>query len=131
VKILRWAITLLVIYIALLLIFRIFPWTQQFSDALLGYFLNPVKKIILAIWHYIPNLITILVVVTVFHYILKGIRFLKQEIEREALKIPGFHPEWASPTFQIIRILGFAFLMVVIFPYMPGSDSPIFRGVSV
>lgn len=33
--------------------------------------------------------------------------------------------------FNIIRLLFFAFMIVVLFPYLPGSDSPIFKGVSV
>ncbi len=37
----------------------------------------------------------------------------------------------AAPTYQIVRILVFAFMFVVIFPYLPGSDSPIFQGISV
>ncbi len=131
IKIVRWVITLLVIYMALLLIFGLFPWTKNFSDTLLGYFLNPLKKIVLSIWDYIPNLITILVILLVFRYVMKGFRFLKQEIEKGVLQIPGFYAEWANPTYQIIRILALAFMMVVIFPYMPGSDSPVFQGVSV
>jgi small-conductance mechanosensitive channel len=67
----------------------------------------------------------------VFRYTLKGVRYLKDEIEREALKIPGFYPDLANPTFQIIRFLIFAFMLVVIFPFLPGSNSPVFQGVSV
>src|SRR5690606_17045709 len=77
IKIARWLITLLVIYMALLMIFGLFPWTKKFSDTLLGYFLNPLKKILLSFWDYIPNLITILVIVLVFRYVMKGFRFLK------------------------------------------------------
>ena len=35
------------------------------------------------------------------------------------------------PTFSIVRFLLLAFMFVLIFPYMPGSDSNIFRGVSI
>jgi small-conductance mechanosensitive channel len=53
------------------------------------------------------------------------------EIERGALKIPGFYIDWANPTYQIIRVLFLAFMLIVIFPYLPGSNSPVFKGVSV
>ncbi len=66
-----------------------------------------------------------------FRYVLKGINFLKIEIEKGALKLPGFYPDWAQPTFQIIKVLLYAFMFIVIFPYLPGSDSPVFKGVSV
>jgi small-conductance mechanosensitive channel len=80
---------------------------------------------------YLPNLFTIIVIVVVFRLTMKGIRFLKNEIENEKLRIPGFHADLANPTFQITRVLIYAFMFVVIFPYLPGSDSPIFKGVSV
>jgi small-conductance mechanosensitive channel len=112
-------------------LFGIFPWTEHFADTLFGYILNPVKNILFSFWNYLPNLITIIVIIVVFRYILKGINFLKDEIARGNLKIDGFYPDWAAPTYQIIRILVIAFMFVVIFPYLPGSESPIFKGVSV
>lgn len=130
-KIIKWIIMLLIIYIALPVLFGIFPWTKNFADTLFGYILNPLKKILLGFWNYLPNLITIIVVILVFRYVLRGIRFLKTEIERGNLTLPGFYPDWANSTYQIIRVLVFAFMIVVIFPYLPGSDSPVFQGVSV
>jgi small-conductance mechanosensitive channel len=120
-----------VIYIALPILFGIFPWTKNFADTLFGYILNPLKKIAGGFWNYLPNLITIVVIIFVFRYVLKGIHFLKTEIEIGELKIPGFYADWANPTYQIVRVLVFAFMIIVIFPYLPGSESPVFRGVSV
>ena len=129
--IVKWIIILVAIYITLPILFGIFPWTKNFAGTLFGYILNPVKKIALGIWNYIPNLVTIVVIVFVFRYILRGIHFLKNEIEKGKLHISGFYPDWANPTYQIVRVLVVAFMIIVIFPYLPGSDSPVFRGVSV
>ena len=130
-SILKWIIILFVIYIALPILFGIFPWTKNFAETLFGYILNPVKQIISGLWDYLPNLITILVIIGAFRYALKGLYFLKSEIEKGDLKITGFYPDWANPTYQIIKILVFSFMVVVIFPYLPGSNSAIFQGVSV
>lgn len=130
-SILKWFLILLSTYIALPILFGIFPWTKNFAETLFGYILNPLKKIAGGLWNYLPNLITILVIVVVFSYVLKGINFLKSEIEKGNLTIPGFYPDWANPTYQIVRVIVFAFMIVVIFPYLPGSDSPVFQGVSV
>lgn len=130
-KIVKWFLILLLIYIALPILFGIFPWTKNFAEVLFGYILNPLKKITSGLWNYLPNLITIIVIVIFFRYVMKGIKFLKEEIANENLKFPGFYPDWANPTFQIVRVLIYAFMIVVIFPYLPGSDSPIFKGVSV
>ena len=129
--ILKWFFILLVIYIALPILFGIFPWTKNFADTLFGYILNPLKKIANGFWDYLPSLMTIIVIIFVFRYVLKGLRYLKSEIEDGELKISGFYPDWANPTYQIVRVLVFAFMIIVIFPYLPGSESPVFRGVSV
>ncbi len=129
--VLKWGVMLLVVYIALPILFGFFPWTQNFAETLFGYFFNPLKRIASAFWDYLPNLFTIVVIVVLFRYLLKAIRYLKTEIERGALQISGFYPDWAGSTYQIVRALVVAFMVVVIFPYLPGSDSPIFKGVSV
>lgn len=127
----KWFVILLLIYIALPILFGIFPWTQNFAETLFNYILSPVKKITFGLWNYLPNLITIIVIVFVFRYVLKFACFLKNEIASGDLTINGFYPDWANPTFQIIRVLIIAFMLVLIYPYLPGSDSPIFQGISV
>lgn len=130
-KVLKWIIILLAIYIALPILFGIFPWTEHFATTLFGYILNPLKNILFSFWNYLPDLVTVIVIIIVFRYILKGIRFLKDEVAEGNLVLTGFYRDWAEPTYQIVRILLIAFLIVVIWPYLPGSDSPIFKGVSV
>lgn len=130
-RVLKWVVVILIIYFALPILFGLFPWTKDFSDTLLSYILNPIKKIGRALLDFLPNLITIIVIVIVFRWIFKGLRYLKNEIKNRQLKIPGFFPDWANPTYQIMRVLLFAFMIVVIWPYLPGSESPVFQGVSV
>ncbi|MCD8739681.1 mechanosensitive ion channel family protein [Mucilaginibacter roseus] len=127
----RWVTILITVYFALTILFSIFPFTRDISTALLGYILSPLRRIGEAIWNYIPNLITIIILIVVFRYVLRFFNFIKLEIERGQLTIPGFYPDWANPTYQIIRVLILAFMLVVIFPYLPGNESPIFKGVSV
>ena len=130
-KILKWFTIIVAIYIALPILFGIFPWTEHFAETLKGYILNPVKNILWSFWNYLPDLITIIIIIIVFRYILSGIKFLRDEIARGNLQLTGFYPDWAAPTYQIVRVLLVAFMFVVMWPYLPGSDSPIFKGVSV
>lgn len=128
---LKWVFIGICIYIVLPILFNIFPWTQDFSKTLFGYILNPLKKMTSSLWHYLPNLITIIVIVVVFRHIIKGIHFLKNEVEVGNLQLSGFYPDWANPTYQILKVILYAFMFVLVFPYLPGSDSPVFQGVSV
>lgn len=127
----KWIIILTIIYLTLPILFGIFPWTAGFATTLISYFLNPVKHILLSAWHYLPNFFTVVVLIIIFRYLIRVLHYFKDEIERGALKIPGFYVDWANPTFQIVRVLILAFALIIIFPYLPGSDSQIFKGVSV
>lgn len=109
--VIKWLVILLVIYIALPIVFGIFPWTNGFASTLFGYILNPLKGIGNAFLNFLPNLITIIVIVIVFRYIIRGIRYLKDEIRNGQLRIPGFFPDWANPTCQIVRVLIYAFML--------------------
>lgn len=131
VNVLKYVIIALSIYITLPLIFRLFPWTKSWSDALINFILNPLRNILNSIIDFIPNLISIIVIIGFFKYAIKGIGFLADEIDAGKLKIQGFYPDWAKPTFKIIKFVLYAFMVVVIWPKIPGSDSDIFKGVSV
>ncbi len=92
-NVLKWLLIFLVIYLALPAIFGIFPWTKNFAATLFGYILNPLKSIASSFWNFVPNLITIIVIVFVFRYVFKALKYLKNEIKNEELSIPGFYPD--------------------------------------
>jgi small-conductance mechanosensitive channel len=130
-KPLRWFIYAIILYIAIPIIFSIFPFTRNWADDLFHLVWNPFKSIFIAVWDYLPNLFTILVIYFVMKYVIRFVKYIFSEIESEKLKISGFHSDWAMPTFSIIKFLLYAFMFILIFPYLPGSDSDIFKGVSV
>ncbi|PSK89853.1 mechanosensitive ion channel-like protein [Taibaiella chishuiensis] len=128
---LRLVCIVLVLYFAATVAFSIFPFTRSWTGTLMGWIWAPVRRIGLALFHYLPNLITIIVIVLVARFIARLFRFFSLEIERGILHIKGFHKDWAKPTYNIVRFFVYAFAFVVIFPYLPGSDSIAFKGVSV
>lgn len=130
-NVLRWLVIVIVLYLALPILFSIFPWTRGWAEKLFGYVLDPLKNVIFAVFNYIPNLFTIAVIYVVTKYAVRFVGFMADEIEDGSLVINGFYPDWAKPTFAIVKVLMYAFMFIVIFPYLPGSDSPIFQGVSV
>jgi small-conductance mechanosensitive channel len=67
----------------------------------------------------------------VTYYVTKFFSFISREIEHGVITIPGFYPDWAKPTFNLLKVILIAFALIVIFPYLPGSESPAFQGVSV
>ncbi|WP_246581513.1 mechanosensitive ion channel domain-containing protein [Echinicola shivajiensis] len=130
-RFLKWVIYAFVLYIGMPLVLSIFPFTRGYSIKLFGLIWSPFKSIIFDIWNYLPALFNILVIILVMNYVIRFVKYIFSEIENEKLNITGFHTDWARPTFNIVRFLLYAFTFVLIFPLLPGSDSDIFKGVSV
>jgi small-conductance mechanosensitive channel len=130
-NIIRLLVTLLLIYLSLPLLFSIFPETEAWTSTLLNWVLSPLKIALNSTLHYLPNLFTILVIYLIFKYSLVAIRYFFVEVGRGNIQINNFHADWAVPTFNILRFVLYAFMLVIIFPYLPGSGSAAFQGVSV
>lgn len=130
-NLLRYAVMLLQLVLTVPLLFSIFPQTKDLAYKLFSYIWDPIKSIFLGIVEYIPNLFTIFVIWLAVKYLVRLVRYLASEIQSERLKIGGFYADWAMPTFHIVRFLLYAFMIAMIYPYLPGSKSGVFQGISV
>lgn len=128
---LKWALIFLLLFLTLPLVFSVFPFTQSWAERLFSMVWAPFRSLFVAIWNYFPNLITILVIYFVMKYFIRMVKYIFGEIDNGKLEINGFHRDWAMPTFSIVKFLLYAFMLILIFPLLPGSDSNIFKGVSV
>jgi small-conductance mechanosensitive channel len=130
-KILRLLIILIVFYFWLPLLFSIFHWTKDISNTLISYAIGPLKSLGTSFIDYLPSLFFIGIVFFIVRFINKLINFFTKEITNERLKLDGFYKEWAKPTSVIVKLIIYVFALVFVFPYLPGSDSPAFQGVSI
>lgn len=131
INVLRVFVVVVQLAISIPLIFSMFPETKAMTYTVLGWIWNPIRHILNAVVDYVPSLFQIIIIVLCFRYVIKMIRYFMEEIAKENLKISGFYPDWAMPTFVILRILLYSFMLVMIWPLLPNSDSEIFQGVSV
>ncbi|MFT5627628.1 MAG: small-conductance mechanosensitive channel [Glaciecola sp.] len=130
-KIVRLLILLIIFYFWLPLFFSIFHWTKDISNTLIGYTIKPLKSLGSSFVDYLPSLLFIGIVFFIVRYINKIINFFAKEISNERLRIDGFYKEWAKPTSIIVKLIIYVFALVFVFPYLPGSGSPAFQGVSI
>ena len=130
-KVIFYVLVFMQLLITIPLLFSVFPETKTFTYTILGYIWNPVKDILRAIVGYLPNLLKIVVIVICFRYLVKAVRYLSNEVSSGRMKINGFYADWAQPTYIILRVLLYSFMLVMIWPLLPSSDSEIFQGVSV
>lgn len=127
----RWVGYVFITLTCITLTLSFFPDTEELASKVWSGVIDPVEHAIGNIISYIPNLILIGIVIFFTRFVLKGIRFFFTEVERESIKLKGFHQDWARPTYQIIRFLVFIFAFIIILPNLPASGSDAFKGVSV
>jgi small-conductance mechanosensitive channel len=108
-----------------------FPGTQGFISGLLerlGEMLTGAGETVIG---YLPNLFTLILIAFVTRYTLKFLRFFYDGIHSQKIKIAGLHQELTEPTFQLLRFLILALALVAAYPFLPGSNSPVFRGITI
>jgi small-conductance mechanosensitive channel len=130
-RILRNVFIFIATYLLIAFVFSNFEYTSGWTDKLLSYILNPAKNVFNEFVNYLPNIFTIAVIIAIIHYINNILKFIFDEIGKKAITFKGFLPEWSEPTYKIVRFLLIVFGAIVIFPYLPGSSSPVFQGFSV
>ena len=116
---------------ALNFVLSFFPWTYSIASQVFELAAGPVRTFGAAFVQQIPSLFFLAFIIVATIYILRGVRFFFNEIEKRRITIRGFYSDWAHPTFNIVRMVIFAFAVVVAFPYIPGSSSGAFKGMSL
>jgi len=130
-KLLKWLVIGLQLFITVPMLFSLFPETRTFTFTILGYIWNPIKDIFGSVLGFLPNVFKIVIIYLIFRYLVRGLKYFASEIETGRLKLGGFYPDWAKPTFYILRVLCYALMLVMIWPLLPNSNSAVFQGVSV
>jgi small-conductance mechanosensitive channel len=124
-------IRVIVFYIYLTLMLSFFIWTEKYGDKLLSYVIKGFEFITGSVINYIPELCIIIITVFIAYYIIKFASFIFNALDKEIISFPGFEKDWAVPTYKIIKFILIILAIIVIYPYLPGSNTPAFKGISV
>ena len=56
---------------------------------------------------------------------------IAEKVKTGSISLSGFYPDWSMPTFNIIKVILYIFMIILVFPHLPGANSPAFQGISV
>ena len=130
-KLVKLLLILAVIYGFMTMVLNLFPWTRYYSTTLLQLILDPLVAMGNGIISYLPSLFFLLMLYFVTRYLLKMMYSFFDAVNRQNLRFATFDAEWAWPTYRIIRVIVVIFAIVIAYPYIPGSDSAAFKGISL
>jgi len=125
------AIVLVAIMLYFNFVLQLFPWTRDFGVQMFALVFDPLRGLGRGLLGAIPDLIILTVIVFAARYLLKAINLLFTGLASGRVTLAGLSPELAMPTYRLVRLLVLAFTIVVAYPYIPGSGSEAFKGVSL
>jgi len=130
----RWLGWLLAVFFgvfALIGVLMISKWTMTLAARLIVMVVTAVEYVWGGFVAYLPNLVTIVVILLVTRYVVRTISLIFEGIRTRRIHLKNFYPEWADTSLSLIKLLIYALTAVIIFPYLPGSSSPAFQGISI
>jgi small-conductance mechanosensitive channel len=131
VSVVRVIVAILLFLIWLDVVFAQFPWTRWLSENLAALLFDPLLTIGTGIIGYIPSLLFLVVLGIVARFSLRMLRLYFGALERGAVSLPNFEPEWSLATYKIIRVVVIAIVLIMAYPYLPGAGSDALQGLSV
>ena len=121
----------LVVYSWLAYVLRRFPYTRPWGEALRSFLIERLAQFGNSIVAAIPDLFTVLLIVVVTRFVVRLDGLLFDAVERERASLPWVHADTAQITRRLTTALLWLFALALAFPYLPGSDTDAFKGLSV
>jgi small-conductance mechanosensitive channel len=107
------------------------PATRAFAHSTAGFALEPLRTLGAGFLADVPRLVFLAVLFVLIRVTLRLVRLFFEAIGHSTIRLGTFDPDWAQPTYKIVRIAIVAFGLIVAYPYIPGSQSEAFKGVSL
>lgn len=108
-----------------------FPLTEPLGDRMGAFFLGLLRHIGVSIVESIPGLVTVVVILLITRAIQRLVGNIFVAVQKGQITVPGMHPETAGATRRLASVLVWALGFTFAYPYIPGSQSDVFKGLSV
>ncbi len=130
-QVISWLFLLIFIYAWITYSLSRFPLTYPLGHQLGLQVSNTIRWIVESALSAIPNLITIFIVIFITRSLLDLLKVFFRRVQSGQLKIPFLHFETVSATQRITGVIIWGLCIAIIYPFIPGSNSEAFKGLSV
>lgn len=120
-----------VIYALATFVLRQFPYTRPWGESLRESLLTAMGRLALEIVNAIPRLFTICAIIVITRFAIGLLEPWFDAVSRGAVKVPWIYPETAKTTRRLVTIVLWLFAAALAYPYVPGSNTEAFKGISI
>lgn len=127
----KWVLAFFFLYTWISFVLGQFPYTRPFGARLGDFLVRQFQWIGSGIVAGVPGIITVLVVFFVTRAFVEVLSLFFDKVQTGRLEVPFLHAETVSATRQIVTIVAWGLGFAVAYPFIPGSSSDAFKGLSV
>jgi small-conductance mechanosensitive channel len=131
VDVLAWAAALFGVYLWLTFVLTRFAHTRPIGATLGTFLVSTAGRLGTSMLDALPDLLTVAVIFLVTRWITRLVGALLDAEAAGRLDLPLIHPDLVPPTKKLLTVALWLFAIIVAYPYIPGSGSDAFKGVSV
>lgn len=108
-----------------------FPITQPFGEQLGQFLIDLLARIGTAFVSALPDMVTLLVIILITRALAQSVHAIFDAVRDGRVQLPGLHKETLGATRRIVIVAIWALGITFCYPYIPGSQSDVFKGLSV
>ena len=126
-----WLVSLTAVYLWVTLSLRSFPYTQPWGNEAGSYVIELLQGLTKEAVHSLPGILAVLLIFIVTRWIVRLAHALFEQIATGKISVYWMDADVARATQRIFAAIAWVFAVVVAYPYIPGSQTEAFKGVSV
>lgn len=130
-SIIIFAFQLVVLYLFVAFILRQFPYTRPWGESLRAILFTIFGGILTATEDAIPGLLTVAVIIVITRVVIGLSQPWFEAVEQGMVEVEWMHPETVATTRRLFTLGLWLFAAAMAYPYIPGSDTEAFKGISV
>ncbi|MCZ8110051.1 MAG: mechanosensitive ion channel family protein [Betaproteobacteria bacterium] len=131
IQLVQWLALLLLGYFWLQLVLASFVATQPLADRLDGWFWGQLSWVAQGALQAVPGIATLAIVLLLTRALADVSGYFFDAVQQGRLVLPFVHPETTTATRRIFTVVIWGLGIAIAYPYLPGSDSEAFKGLSV
>lgn len=118
-------------YVWLTLVLGFFPYTAPWSDGLALWLGERLGTLAAGVAEALPGMFTVIIIFFATRLIVQAVDRFFASVERGWLRVGWLEADTARATRRLAVVLIWIFALTVAYPYIPGSHSDAFKGISV
>lgn len=125
------ALMLMAVYVWLAYALTRFPYTHPWGETLDKSLVAVASRVAVGVLHAMPDLAMVAVIFLLAHFVVRGLHALFNAAHASGVKVAALQSDTIGATRRLTVVLVWLFAAVVAYPFIPGSDSDAFKGLSV